>query len=145
MAKLVVDSSIALKWFLPEVDSLIASDILEDYKTGTIVLYAPDLIYAEFANVLWKRQRFNLLSIADAEAVLQAFKQLSITATPSESLVYAAMKLASLHERTVYDMLYVALAVQEECPFVTADHKLFNALSQNYNILTAEVWTVTRG
>jgi predicted nucleic acid-binding protein len=140
MSKLVVDSSIALKWFLPEADSPVARQILEDYQTGKIVLYAPDLIYAEFANVLWKRHRFQGLLIEDAETVLQAFGQLSITTTPSESLIHVALKLATRHERTVYDMLYVALALNEACPFVTADHKLFNALSPNFKVMTAEAW-----
>jgi predicted nucleic acid-binding protein len=140
MSKLVVDSSIALKWFLPEADSSIARRILEGYQMGDVVLYAPDLIFAEFANVLWKRQRFQGLLAEDAEAILQAFGQLAVTSIPSERLIHAALKLATRHERTVYDMLYVALAVQEACPFVTADHKLFNALSSHYKVMTAEAW-----
>jgi predicted nucleic acid-binding protein len=44
----VVDASVALKWFLPEVHSDAAARLLrEGYR-----LHAPDLIRAEFGNVL---------------------------------------------------------------------------------------------
>jgi predicted nucleic acid-binding protein len=36
------------------------------------------------------------------------------------------------HERSVYDCLYVALALEEDCEFVTADQSLIRALGGTF-------------
>ena len=41
---LVVDSSVAIKWFVVEPYSVEAHAILEEYQAGTITLLAPDLL-----------------------------------------------------------------------------------------------------
>ena len=52
MAKVVVDSSVAIKWFLPESLSSHARRLLDDYESGSLdLLLAPDLIYAELGNI----------------------------------------------------------------------------------------------
>jgi len=33
---------------------------------------------------------------------------------------------------TVYDMLYVALSIQRQCQFVTADERLVNAIAHTF-------------
>ncbi|MEO8383259.1 MAG: type II toxin-antitoxin system VapC family toxin [Acidobacteriota bacterium] len=53
MMKVVVDASVAAKWFLPEIHSDAAARLLDP----TIALYAPDLIVPEFGNILWKKIR----------------------------------------------------------------------------------------
>ena len=47
----VIDASVAVKWFIPEIHSQTAVKLLAGKKT----LYAPDLIYAEVGNTLWKK------------------------------------------------------------------------------------------
>ena len=44
-------------------------------------------------------------------------------------LTTRACDLAMNHERSAYDALYVALAVDEGCQLVTADRRLYNALA----------------
>jgi predicted nucleic acid-binding protein len=58
MDKIVVDSSVAIKWFVVEPFSTEAHRILDEYQTGTLTLLAPDLLYAEVGNVVWKKHRF---------------------------------------------------------------------------------------
>ena len=48
MKKVVIDASVAVKWFVPEIHSAAAARLLEP----EIVLCAPDLIGPEFGNVL---------------------------------------------------------------------------------------------
>jgi predicted nucleic acid-binding protein len=43
-------------------------------------------------------------------------------------LVAAALEIAVAYERTVYDALYLALAVARDCTFITADDRLARAL-----------------
>ena len=53
MNRCVIDASVAVKWFLPEIHT----DAAEKWMARDAAFLAPDLIYAEFGNVLWKRAR----------------------------------------------------------------------------------------
>lgn len=48
------------------------------------------------------------------------------------TLLADVYRLAVLHQRTVYDALYLALSLREQCRFVTADEKLVNAIQATY-------------
>ena len=58
---------------------------------------------------------------------------------PSAPLLEAALDIALRIGRTVYDSLYMALAVQLDCRLVTADEKLYNAL-KNEPLGTRILW-----
>ena len=113
MPDVVVDSSVVVKWFFEE---------------GDIALHAPDLLYAEVGNILWKKQRFQGVASEDAQQALAAFQALPFTITQTSVLLSDAYRLAVTYQRTVYDALYLALSLQRRCPFVTADEKLVNAV-----------------
>jgi predicted nucleic acid-binding protein len=51
VAKLVVDSSVVIKWFLPEPHATQARAIRSGGQTGTLTLLAPELIFAELGNM----------------------------------------------------------------------------------------------
>ena len=59
--RLVVDASVAVKWVLKEPDSDAARRIVDRAE-----LLAPDLLWAESGNVLWRRQRSGELSHSNA-------------------------------------------------------------------------------
>ena len=128
MASLVVDSSVAIKWFVPEQYSTEARLILDDYKTGVLSLLAPDLINAEFGNIVWKKQLFQGLDATDAQAVIAEFRKVIILLTSTAALLDEAYGLAASHHRTLYDMLYLALSIREQCKFVTADERMVNSI-----------------
>jgi predicted nucleic acid-binding protein len=69
MANLVVDASVAIKWFVAEPLSIEARRILDDYQAGTLSLVAPDLINAEFGNIVWKKRIFQGLGADDASSM----------------------------------------------------------------------------
>jgi predicted nucleic acid-binding protein len=137
MTKLVVDSSVALKCFFAEPHSAEARRVLDGYQNGSLYFLAPDLLNAEFCNVVWKRHVFQGLDAADAHDVLDAFRALQFNFVPAESLIEDAFRIALSHRRTVYDSLYVALSVREGCQLVTADEKLVNAVGASFSNL---VW-----
>lgn len=128
-AELVVDSSVAIKWFVTEALVREATAILHAYQAGTLSLFAPDLIYAELGNIVWKKQMLQSLSAADAGRIIGDILALPLATTPSVDLLADAHLLAVAHGRTVYDALYLALSVQRGCPFVTADERLVNAVA----------------
>ena len=73
MTKLVVDASVAIKWFLPEPLSEEARQILDEYQAGRLSVLAPDLIYAEVGNIVWKRQVFHGLVAEEPRRLLTSF------------------------------------------------------------------------
>ncbi len=132
MAKLVVDSSVAVKWFVVEPYSTQAREILDGYQNGTLTFIAPDLINAEFGNIVWKKHLFQGVDAADAQDIIDAFRALHFIFTPSAALLDDAYRIAVAHRRTVYDSLFVALSLRENCQFVTADERLANALGSAF-------------
>lgn len=125
MKRLVVDASVLAAAFFPEKHTAAARTVLlSDHE-----LCAPDLIYAEVANVIWKRYRRKEINAEEASGLLTDILDLPLEITPSEQLVGPALQLALRTGRTVYDCLYVALAVQEKTVMVSDDQRLVNALA----------------
>jgi len=56
-------------------------------------------------------------------------RDLGIVTASSLDLVREALELALSHGRTVYDSLYVALAMESRSELITADERLANALA----------------
>jgi predicted nucleic acid-binding protein len=123
----VIDASVAIKWFIPEIHSPAAAKLL----TGKRSLYAPDLIYAEVGNTLWKKWKRGELKPEEALAVLEDFKRFPLISTPCENLAGTSWAMAEKTAITFYDALYVALAFLENSPLITADNKLRRSLINN--------------
>lgn len=124
MKKVVVDASVAIKWFVPEVHSLAAARLLD----SDILLCAPDLIGPEVGNTLWKKVRRTDITREQADKILAAFDNLPLEVHPTSVLLPAAFDLAVALDRSFYDSLYLALAVAEDCGLITADAKFHSAL-----------------
>ena len=129
MRPLVIDASVAVKWFLPENHSSEALLIRDKFVDGECKLIAPDLMLSELANVLWKRRE----SIDEATAldIIRDLLALGVGLVPSEQIIVRAYRLASGHNRTVYDSMYLALAESRNCDMVTADERLFHAVERH--------------
>ena len=124
MTRLVVDASVAVKWLMPESHAEAARRILSSNHE----LLAPDLIWAEVGNVVWKKWRRHEVPGHVAGDLLRDFHRYPLRTFASHALMTAAWNLAERYDRTFYDSLYLALAVNAECPLVTADLKLYNRL-----------------
>ena len=83
-------------------------------------MYAPDLIFSEFSNVLWKRVRKNEISKSEADSTLEGLLALNLQVQPSQSLIPLALGIACHVNRTVYDSLYLAGAIVLSSLLVTA-------------------------
>jgi predicted nucleic acid-binding protein len=127
MKRLVVDASVAIKWFVPEIHSDAAARLLDP----GVLLSAPDLIGPEFANTLWKKVRRQELTADDAAEILKACSALGVVIHPSGQFLPAALELAIALDRTVYDSLYLALAVAQDAALVTADAKFHAAVARS--------------
>lgn len=122
--KVVVDASVAIKWFDIEPNSKEAEKLLD----GSYVLHAPELITPEFANIVWKKYRRQDLTASEARRIVSTFNSLEILKSSHNALVKAAYVGAELSGQTVYDWTYLTLAVSLSCKFVTADARFYKAL-----------------
>ncbi|MDQ3224555.1 MAG: type II toxin-antitoxin system VapC family toxin, partial [Gemmatimonadota bacterium] len=113
-----------IKWYVAEEHQAPAMAIRDRYRAGEFELLVPDLFYAEIGNVLWKKRLSQGLDLADAGRIVDAVLTLPLDVTSSAQLLTEAYRLADEHGRTVYDSLYLALALSAGCPFITADRRL---------------------
>jgi predicted nucleic acid-binding protein len=125
---IVVDASVAAKWILEEADSDRAESILSAVQQKRVVMSAPEILAAEIANVLWKAVWRDGMSVDDAQERYSAFVEVCPPLVRDSQLAASALELAVRFRRSVYDCLYIALAEQTPCEFVTADEKLYNAV-----------------
>jgi predicted nucleic acid-binding protein len=125
MSVFVVDASVAVKWMLPEPFSTEAVRL----QSPEHQLHAPSFFEIELANILWKKVRQGLLSRAQADQFLDQLPGLPLDRHDDAPLVVAAFDLADRAGRTVYDCMYLALAVQLGGRMVTADERLVNSLA----------------
>ena len=65
----------------------------------------------------------------EAAEILDAFVAVPLEIRPSTVLVAPAFDIAAELGRTVYDSLYLALAVAEDCVLVTADAEFHAAVA----------------
>lgn len=128
---IVVDASVVAKWILEEPGSDFATAILSAVEHEQLALLAPETLAAEIANLLWKAVWQDRMRAADAEERYAAFTRVCPPLVRDSQLAGAALELAIRYQRSVYDCLYVALAEQAPCQFVTADEKLYNALKDD--------------
>jgi predicted nucleic acid-binding protein len=125
MSVFVVDASVVIKWLIPEVDSAAARRLLDKDHS----YFAPDLLFAELANITWKKVRSGHLTPEQGERLTSDLGNIAVETIPCRALARDAYSLALATARTAYDSLYIALAIRLDTQFITADERLANALS----------------
>jgi predicted nucleic acid-binding protein len=123
----VVDASVAAKWFIAE-DNADEALLLLDKPFD---LHAPDLLYLEFDNILCKLIRRGLLSEEEGFDMRDRIQAFPIQPYSSQSLREKAFQIAIGTRRGVYDCVYLALAELLEGCMVTADRRFFLALQDS--------------
>jgi predicted nucleic acid-binding protein len=117
---LVLDASVAAKWFLPEPLSEEAAHLLEPRYD----LVAPDLIRLEVASVLLKALRRGEVGLPEADEALGSLLPAAVRMFPAAERSREALEIARRHGGTVYDAAYIALALAFDAPLITNDAKL---------------------
>ena len=126
MHHVVVDSSVAFKWLSPagETGCERALALLGEHRAGTVLLAAPTLLRLEVMNGYWKRG-------ADAgamERVAGFLEDVSLDWYPATThLAVEAGRIAAEHRLTVYDALFVALAIDLDAVLVTDDRAILRS------------------
>jgi len=118
VANWVVDASAAAKWLAPQAESAQADALLGETLT------TPDLLYAEVANILWKKVARGEMDAATADAAVRWLRHVPLRVVACSALVHEATALSIRLDHPAYDCFYLALAVRGEGRLVTADRRL---------------------
>jgi predicted nucleic acid-binding protein len=124
LTTLVLDASVVIKWFIPEDDRAAALAL----RASGAGFAAPDLLFIEAANILWKLVNREEIEPDRAMAIINEIAAAPWVVHATRSLASDAIDLALASGVSAYDASYVALAVRLDTTCVTADRKLFNKL-----------------
>ena len=127
---LVMDASVLIKFYVPEILSDRAERLLAKVEKQDIDLLVLDLIYLEAGNILWKKQRLKELTRSEVEEITDAVLSLPLKIEASKSLLPLAVNIAIAYGITVYDASYLSLAKVYETTLMTADRRLVDALAK---------------
>src|SRR5690348_10590214 len=116
---LIVDASVAIKWFKDEPGSAVAREL-----SSAEDLSAPELLVPEICNACWKALRRGLLTAVQVDATARVIGHYFRLLHASEPLAGRAVAIARELDHPVYDCFYLALAERERAPVVTADQRL---------------------
>jgi predicted nucleic acid-binding protein len=92
-------------------------------------LIAPDLIRAEFGNIMWKVSRRGALSGDEVAQIVEAFQAMPVESHDSGPLLSTATEIALQADITVYDALYIALALENDTACITAGRRLVRSVA----------------
>lgn len=123
MKTLVVDASIAIKWVIEEEGTAQALALRRGAK-----LIAPELLVSECATILWKKVQRRELSREEALFAARLLQGADIELRPTRSLLEMATRIAIDLAHPAYDCLYLALAIESRCRYVTADERFLRLL-----------------
>ncbi len=146
MIRVVLDAGVAAKWFLPPQDEQLVTQALHlfrRYEAGQVQFIVPDIFWAEFGNIAWKAVRRQRWRASAARRALESIRGYDFPTVDSKSLMEDAFEIASAHGSTVYDALYVALAVGTEVEMVTADEHLAHALAARFPVKWLGAFSIT--
>lgn len=140
---LVLDTSVVVKWYLPEALSREALSILSGDLIGHFSFAAPGTLFPELFNTFWQRYRRNLLEKNEVSQIWEDFGRANpITLYDPSDLVDRAAELVIETEIIIYDALFVALAEYLDTSVLTADQvlvgKLDDTIYQNIVIPLSE-------
>jgi predicted nucleic acid-binding protein len=125
MNTLVIDACIAVKWVVEEEGTEEALILRRRAK-----LVAPELLTAEWANILWKKCQRDELSKDEALLAAQLLQAADIEFLPTRQLLAAATRIAVELDHPAYDCVYLALASERDCQFVTANERFVRKVGE---------------
>ncbi|GAB5407256.1 MAG: type II toxin-antitoxin system VapC family toxin [Aureliella sp.] len=129
---LVVDASVAAKWFFSEADSHSALELFRtDFK-----LVGPGIIRLEVASAFARRARDDQITAEDAldnrDRWLSAIATNAIRLEDQSIDLAVGLELALRLKHLLPDCVYLAMAMRYEAPLVTADEKFARKASKEY-------------
>jgi predicted nucleic acid-binding protein len=120
VSDLVIDASVAVKWFVPEE----ASDKADEVSASEHTLLAPRLIMTEVANALARKAIQKLITPLEAEEYIRTLPQFLAGLLDVDDLIEAALRNACNYRHSIYDFIYLEAARRRDTKMLTADQRL---------------------
>jgi predicted nucleic acid-binding protein len=121
--RFVLDASVVLKWVFPtaaaEENTEQALALLEEIRAGSVDLLQPPHWLAEVAAVVTR------LHPQIAEPALELLDAMDLPATHDLAVFKRASRIAHDLDHHLFDTLYHAVALENDCTLITADNRYF--------------------
>jgi predicted nucleic acid-binding protein len=128
-----VDASIAVKIVSPEELRPLAVRLWQSWLDEDREIVAPRLYEYEVTSALLRKATRGILSLDEARGALCAALGMRVALLDPPGLPEQALELAVRFNRpAAYDAHYLALAEHLQCPFWTADERLYNATRSDF-------------
>ena len=127
MSVFVVDASLVIKWFVPEIHSEAARRWLGAWHDYV----APDLLFSEAGNTIWKKVRRKELEETEGRQLVTDLAQVAVETVRTRSLLQDALALALTAGITVYDAMYLTLAVRLDTQVITGDDRFAGKVAEH--------------
>lgn len=132
MKRIVIDASVALKWYLADEEyGQKALSILDKYVSRDIDILAPSLLEYEVINGLLIAKKRGRIEEEKILMAADGFTSLELNLRNISFLYPKVIEYCRLFNLYAYDSSYLALADEERVPFITADEGLYNAVKKD--------------
>lgn len=132
MTKFVLDASVALAWFVDRPTVQYAEQVKQLLLRGNRAV-VPALWHLEIANGFITAERRGVLTPSDIAEALQTLDVVIAQAIENSQdavLLRSVLRTAREFRLTVYDAVYLEIALQRELPLATLDRQLLTAASR---------------
>jgi predicted nucleic acid-binding protein len=125
MKNIVVDTSVAMKWFFPETGFKKALELKDKHLKKEISICSRDLFLYEFTSA-FKNYSSQKIEEKDFIIAISALMSLKIKLLPLKfQETRGLFKLSRKLDISIYDGSFVLLAQSLKAPLYTSDRKLF--------------------
>jgi len=137
MSEIVVDTSVVVKWYIPEQHHERARALRDAYLDGEFDLVAPALMPFEAVNALKYSGHYEGERLEEASKSLPEYGIDLVSFNKTGSVTEIANNL----DITIYDAAYIALAQNHDTEAYTADGNLLDNLEGDYSELAQHIRT----
>lgn len=133
--KYVLDSSVMVKWVLPEADSDKALRLRDDLLKSVHEMLSPDIFTVEASHALTRAERQARIVAGQARTLFLDILTTPPRVCPFQPFLLRSIDISSTMRGGVYDCIYVAVAEHEKCELVTADTTLVRVLQPTFSFI----------
>jgi len=130
MRRVVLDTSAIIRLYIPDgpVPAGLPKDV-EDAARGDVALLVPEIALAEIGQVLARREAAGILTASECDEILDAILDLPLDVIGHRGLLRSALEIARKRNLTVYDGLFLALALDRRADLTSVDKRLSSAFA----------------
>jgi len=132
LKRLVIDASVALKWYLKDEEfGQKALGLLDRYVLNELDLLAPSLLEYEVINGLIIARKRGRIKKKEVLLAMDGFMDLNIDLKSLKGIYPKMLYYCSRYNCSGYDASYLAVSEEEGAIMVTADRRLYNAVRKD--------------